>query len=166
MSSNPLLVGVDVHRKTNTICLMNRDGQEVGQRFIAQNNRQGTAALARAIDTLATEEGYDSIQIAAEATGWYWWHFFQMLDQDTSLNQRPLALYSFNPRLIANFRKTYSDLDKTDLIDAFVIADRLRLGRDLLNGGIVSNNGPAGSSEGITERLETGVLAGLEVEIS
>ena len=53
-----------------------------------------------------------------------------MLDQDTFLNQRPLALYPFNPRLIANFRKTYSDLDKTDLIDAFVIADRLRLGRD------------------------------------
>ena len=69
MSSNSLLVGVDVHRKTNTICFMNRDGQEVGQRFSVQNNHQGTAALARAIDTLATEEGYDAIQIAAEATG-------------------------------------------------------------------------------------------------
>jgi len=129
--SNPLLVGVDVHRKTNTICLMNRDGQEVSQRFSTQNNRQGTAALAKAIDALATEEGCDAIQIAAEATGWYWWHFFQALDQDPFLSQRPLALYSFNPRITANFKKTYSDLDKTDPIDAFVIADRLRLGRDL-----------------------------------
>jgi len=129
--SNPLLVGVDVHRKTNVVCFMKRDGQEIGQRFSVQNNRQGTANLAQAIDSLATEEGCDAIQIAAEATGWYWWHFFQTLEQDTFLNQRPLALYSFNPRLTANFKKTYSDLDKTDSIDAFVITDRLRLGRDL-----------------------------------
>jgi len=131
MSNNPLLVGVDVHRKTNTICLMNRDGQEIGQRLSVPNNRQGTATLARAIDTLATEEGCDAVRIAAEATGWYWWHFFQALDQDTFLNQKPLALYPFNPRLTANFRKIYSDLDKTDTIDAFVVADRLRLGHDL-----------------------------------
>ena len=118
--SNPLLVGVDVHRKTNVVCFMKRDGQEIGQRFSVQNNRQGTANLAQAIDSLATEEGCDAIQIAAEATGWYWWHFFQTLDQDPFLSQRPLALYSFNPRITANFKKTYSDLDKTDSIDAAV----------------------------------------------
>ena len=37
----------------------------------------------------------------------------------------------FNPRLTANFEKTYVDLDHSDPIDAFVAADRLRLGRDL-----------------------------------
>ena len=29
----PLLVGIDVHRKAHTICLTNRDGQEISQRF-------------------------------------------------------------------------------------------------------------------------------------
>jgi len=33
--------------------------------------------------------------------------------------------------LTANFKKSYVDLDKTDPIDAFVIADRLRWGRDI-----------------------------------
>jgi transposase len=40
-------------------------------------------------------------------------------------------LYPINPRLTANFKKTYVDLDHDDPIDAFVVADRLRMGRDL-----------------------------------
>jgi len=129
--SNPLLVGIDVHRKTNTVALMERNGREVAPPFTVANNRPGTAALAQKLGAFAAEEGYDAIQVAAEATGWYWEHFFRTLDDDPFLKQRPLTLYPFNPRLTAHFKKTYADLDKTDLIDAFVIADRLRLGRDL-----------------------------------
>ena len=40
--SHPLLVGADVHRKTNTLCLMDREGQEVGPRLTVENNRPGT----------------------------------------------------------------------------------------------------------------------------
>ena len=47
------------------------------------------------------------------------------------MNQFPVELYPINPRLIANFKKSYVDLDKSDPIDTFVIADRLRWGRDL-----------------------------------
>lgn len=129
--SNPLLVGVDVHRKTNTVALMDLFGREAAPGFTIDNNRPGAQALAQRINELVAEQGYDAIHIAAEATGWYWWHFFRQLAQDPFLNAQPVALYPFNPRLTANFKKTYSDLDKTDSIDAFVIADRLRLGRDL-----------------------------------
>ena len=38
-----------------------------------------------------------------------------------------MELYPINPRLTANFKKTFVDLDHCDPIDAFVIADRLRL---------------------------------------
>jgi len=40
--SNPLLVGVDVHRKSNTVCLMDRQGREIAPRFTVDNNRPGT----------------------------------------------------------------------------------------------------------------------------
>lgn len=129
--SNPLLVGVDVHRKTNTVCLMDSQGREVAPRFTVDNNRPGTQAFIQKVAQQVVDGNFDAIHIAAEATGWYWWHFFQTLDQDPFLNQWPLALYPFNPRLTANFKKTYGDLDHTDPVDAFVIADRLRLGRDL-----------------------------------
>jgi transposase len=129
--SNPLVVGIDVHRKTNTVALMEQTGREVVPRLTVQNNRPGTAALVQKLQTAVQDGGYDALHVAAEATGWYWWHLFHTLDRDPLLHDKPLALYPFNPRLTANFRKTYSDRDKTDLIDAAVIADRLRLGRDL-----------------------------------
>jgi transposase len=87
--------------------------------------------LVQRLQAIVLQQGFDTVQVAAEATAWYWWHFFHTLDQDPFLKEQEATLYPFNPRLTANFRKTYSDLDKTDLLDAFVIADRLRLGRDL-----------------------------------
>ena len=129
--SNPLLVGVDVHRKTNTVCLMDRQGQEVARRFTVDNNQPGTETFIRHIAQQVVNGDFDAVHIAAEATGWYWWYFFQTLDQAPGLQPWPVALYPFNPRLTANFKKTYVDLDHADPIDAFVIADRLRLGRDL-----------------------------------
>ena len=44
--TNPLLVGIDGHRKTNTVCLMDAAGQEIEQRFNVANNRLGTQAIA------------------------------------------------------------------------------------------------------------------------
>lgn len=129
--SNPLLVGVDVHRQTNTVCLMDSQGREVAPRFTVDNNLPGTQDFIQRVAQQVVEGNFDAIQIAAEATGWYWWHFFRTLDQDPFLNRWPLELYPFNPRLTAHFKKTYVALDHDDPIDAFVAADRLRLGRDL-----------------------------------
>ena len=47
------------------------------------------------------------------------------------MQQWPLQLYALNPRLTANFSKTSVDADHTDCSDAAMIADRLRLGRNL-----------------------------------
>lgn len=129
--SNPLLVGVDVHRQTNTVCLMDLAGHVLGRRRTIDNNRPGAALLVDHLAQQMTAGDFDTIQVAAEATGWYWWHFFQTLSRDPTLQQWPLQLYPLNPRLTANFAKTYVDRDHTDLSDAFVIADRLRMGRDL-----------------------------------
>jgi transposase len=129
--SNPLLVGVDVHRQTNTVCLMDAAGHLLGPRRTIDNNRPGAEVLVHQLAHQMAAGDFDAIQIAAEATGWYWWHFFQTLSHDPTLQQWPLQLYPLNPRLTANFAKTYVDHDHTDLSDAFVIADRLRMGRDL-----------------------------------
>jgi hypothetical protein len=129
--THPLLVGVDVHRKTNTVALMDSQGHEVGRRFTVDNNCPGSQAFIQQVAARVAEGDFDAIHIAAEATGFYWWHFFQTLAQDSTLTHWPLTLYPFNPRLTAKFKQTYDDLDHTDLNDAFVVADRLRLGRDL-----------------------------------
>lgn len=129
--NTPLFVGTDVHRKKNMFALMNSQGREVVPRFSAENNRPGTEQSIKQLVELLKGGEYDGIKLAAEATSWYWFHFFQMLSQDPTLAQWPLELYMLNPRLTANYKRVFSDLDKTDRIDAFVTADRLRMGRDL-----------------------------------
>ena len=128
---NPLLVGVDVHRQTNTVCLIDVAGHLLGPRHTIDNNRPGAELFVRQLAQKMADGDFDAIQIAAEATGWYWWQFFQTLSGDPTLQHWPLQLYPLNPRLTATFAKTYVDRDHTDTSDAFVIADRLRMGRDL-----------------------------------
>lgn len=127
MNDHTLIAGVDVHRKTNTYCLMRRDGQEVVPRFTLANNRSGTQTLLTKIRQIMDTNDFSELELAAEATGWYWFHLFEALQHETYAT-KPFLL---NPRLTANFKKSYVDLDKSDALDAFVIADRLRWGRDI-----------------------------------
>jgi transposase len=127
----PLIVGVDIHRKTNTFCLMDQAGVEQRPRFTLDNNRPGTRLFIEQVSEVMQSEEFTELRLAAEATGWYWFHFFQTLQQDELLRAWPVELFALNPRLTANFKKSYVDLDKSDPIDAFVIADRLRWGRDI-----------------------------------
>ena len=129
--SNTILVGIDVHRKTNTVCAMDSQGQELTDRFTVDNNLPGTHEFVEQLASIIADGDFDGIHIAAEATGWYWFHFFQALSHDEFLNQWQVNLYPVNPRLTKNFKKTYVDMEHTDSTDAFIVADRLRMGRDL-----------------------------------
>lgn len=126
-----LLVGIDPHRRTNTAQMMDGAGQELGSAFQFPNNRPGAEAFVKIVRQQVQEGDYETLRIATEATGWYWFHFFQDLSQEPLLNELPLELYALNPRLTAKYKAAFSDLDKDDPIDAFVVADRLRMGRDL-----------------------------------
>jgi transposase len=127
----PLFVGVDVHRKTNTFCLMDGSGDQVMPSFTLDNNRPGTHAFVQQVAALMEAGGFSELQVAAEATGWYWFHFFRSLHEDALLSAWPVELFALNPRLTAKFKEAYVDMDKDDPLDAFTVADRLRFGRDI-----------------------------------
>lgn len=99
-----LLVGIDPHRRTNTAQMMDDSGQPLGQAFRFANNRPGAEAFIKEVTAQAQTGDYQTLRIATEATGWYWFHFFQTLSQDPLLNQSPLELYAINPRLTAKFK--------------------------------------------------------------
>jgi transposase len=128
---NPLVVGVDVHRQQNVVCLLDHRGQEVGPRLRVANNRPGTETLVQQLGQVMETGEFDGIQVSAEATGWYWFHFFQMLNQHPALERWPLELYATNPRLTSKYKESLGEGDKTDLIDAAVVADWLRTRRRL-----------------------------------
>lgn len=128
--SVPLFVGVDVHRRDNHFHCLDPTGQTVAT-FKQRNNRVGTERAITQLTALLQQGSYDEVRLAAEATNWYWLPFFQLLASEATLSQFSLKLYAFNPRVTAKYRDTFVDLDKDDPQDALLLADRLRIGREL-----------------------------------
>lgn len=126
-----LLVGVDIHRRTNVVQVMNGQGQPVTTKLRLANNRPGTTSLVEQLAETAREGDFATIHIAAEATGNYWLPFFCQIQQSAALADWPVSLYPFNPKVIHNFRKSLGDWDKTDELDTVVVVERLRFGREL-----------------------------------
>ncbi|MBU0453361.1 IS110 family transposase, partial [Bacillus thuringiensis] len=67
------------------------------------------------------------------STSVYSFHPSMFLHYDEDLQRFGAKVFLMNPKQIANFKKSYSDMDKTDEIDAFVIADYLRFGRNQMS---------------------------------
>lgn len=130
-TTTDLLVGVDVHRRTNVVQVMDGHGQVLTPPLRLPNNRSGTTALAERLAVLAQAGNANAIHIAAEATGNFWLPFFCQLERAPSLAAWPVMLYPFNPKVIHNFRPSLGDWDKTDNLDTAVITERLRFGRKL-----------------------------------
>ncbi|MGQ9533480.1 MAG: IS110 family transposase [Desulfotomaculales bacterium] len=59
----------------------------------------------------------------------YWWHLFQALYEDPNLAPLQPQIAVLNPKVVDGFKRVYTDLVKTDVLDARVIADCLRFGR-------------------------------------
>lgn len=130
-SDTALIVGVDVHQRSNVTLVMDGCGDVVDNHHSFANNGSGTDQFAHYLTQIAATGGFDTIHIAAEATNNFWLPLFCQLEQLSSLSDRPVTLYPFNPRLVHNFKKALGEEEKTDLRDAGVIAERLRFGKKL-----------------------------------
>ncbi|MFO2551289.1 IS110 family transposase [Alicyclobacillus cycloheptanicus] len=123
-----LFVGIDVSSADLKVCAMNIDGDTLDA-FTVPNNYDGATYLRDKLLSLADKETPKEIHIGLESTSVYSWHPAMFLHEDSSLQERGTKVFTINPKLISKFREAYSDLDKTDYVDAWIIADRLRFGR-------------------------------------
>lgn len=130
-TQDSLLIGVDIHRRTNVVQIMDGQGQVLTRTMRVDNNQPGTMRLIEQLAETARQGNFASIHLAAEATGNYWLPFFCQLEQAEALAEWPVSLYPFNPKVIHNFRKSLGDWNKTDDLDTAVIVERLRFGREL-----------------------------------
>ena len=130
-SDTTLIVGVDVHQRTNVVLVMDGYGDVLDSHRRFANNGAGTVRFADYLAQMVQSSGLQAIHLAAEATNNFWLPFFHQLSQSATLAQWPVRLYSFNPRLVHNFKKALGEEEKTDLRDAGVIAERLRFGKEL-----------------------------------
>lgn len=123
-----LFVGIDVSSNDLKVCIMNQDG-DVLKSLTVDNNLPGSEFLRDQIVALADKHSSQEIQIGMESTSVYSWHPAMFLNEDKELKKRQAKVYTINAKLIKKFKEAYVDLDKTDDIDAWIIADRLRFGR-------------------------------------
>lgn len=123
-----LFVGVDLALRANHVVIVDALGKTISS-FPIANDLVGATILRDKLLSLVEESDVTTVSIGMEATSIYWWHLHQYFQQEKILNSVcTVKVYTINPRLIKNFKKSYSKLDKTDPIDAYVIAERVRFG--------------------------------------
>lgn len=127
--SNTLYVGTDISLAVNRTRFYDARGEEVGRRLESANDLPGSQMLADEACIRAAKIGAGEICWGMEATNLFWLHLAGYLSTHPDLIERGLKLYTFNPLVVAKFKESYSDLGKSDWVDAFVIADRLRFRR-------------------------------------
>jgi len=129
LAQAPVLLGLDVSQANVVACLLLPDGREVTPRFVVSNNQPGAESLAERLADLAEQHRFGRVRIGLEATSLYWWHLASFLKDTPRLSHLRPEVYLFNPKLVHGLKKAYSDCGKTDYVDAWFIAERLRIGR-------------------------------------
>jgi len=107
---------------------MNYEGDTL-ELINAKNDFCGATFLRDKITGWADKLSCKEILIGMESTSVYSWHPGMFFNGEQELQKRNAKVYTINPKLIKKFKDSYVDLDKTDNIDAWIIADRLRFGR-------------------------------------
>jgi hypothetical protein len=124
-------VGLDVSQDAASVCFLLADGAEPVPRWTIPNTQPGADTLATTLAQLAQLHHVDQMRIGMEATGLLWWHLACALKDAPALCPFAPQIYALNPHLIKTFRANYGALPKTDYTDAFLIAERIRFGRQL-----------------------------------
>ena len=127
-----LFVGLDVSSFDMRVCFLNGEGQKLDT-FAVSNDLPGATLLKERLMIRLIGQEVDVLKIGLESTSVYSFHPSMFLHHDKDLKRFGAQVFVMNPKQIANFKKSYSDMDKTDEIDAFVIADYLRFGRNQLS---------------------------------
>jgi len=123
------LLGLDVSQDEVVACLLLPDGREATPRLTLPNNLPGAQALAERLVGMANQHGFRRVRIGLEATSLYWWHLASFLKDSPLLAPFSPEVFLLNPKLVHGLKKAYSDQGKTDHLDAWFIAERLRIGR-------------------------------------
>lgn len=123
-----LFVGIDVSSKINVLCALDFQGNKL-LNLEALNNQPGAESILNSIIKCLDSNSLKYVVIALESTSFYSTHIANFLSSNELLLAYQPLVYCLNPKTIANYRKSFVDMDKTDPLDAYIIADFARCGR-------------------------------------
>ncbi|MCI1858433.1 MAG: IS110 family transposase [Sporolactobacillus sp.] len=122
-----LFVGIDVSSQKLDVCFLDSDQTMLTQSSLT-NDLNGAEVIKKQVLTLSSITAYKRIVIGMESTSIYSFHPAMFFHEDTDLKALPLDVVTLNPTIIHRYKGLF-DEDKTDTIDAFRIADFLRIER-------------------------------------
>lgn len=124
--SNRLQVGIDFSCKRADLALLSPDGEPIVMHRAFVNSGPGyTMAKELLLETLKAHS-FDGLDVAGEATSYYWLPYFLKLAADPDLAPYDRKLFLLNPRWVHWYKKSYPPDHKNDLKDPFYIGDRMR----------------------------------------
>ena len=123
-----LFVGIDVSSKTNVLCALDFQGNKL-LNLKSLNNQPGAESILHSVLSCLNSNSIKYVVIALESTSFYSTHIDNFLSSNEALLAYTPMVYCLNPKTIANYRKSFVDMDKTDPLDAFIIVDFARCGR-------------------------------------
>jgi transposase len=129
--TNTLFVGIDISLNKFDVEYLDIHSNILSNKKnkIFPNNPSGLSRFVDETLFIAKKHNFNRIKIGFEATNNYGFHLPFYLTEDERLKKFELLIYQINPKIIKNARKSYSEIPKTDSIDAYVIAERLKNGK-------------------------------------
>lgn len=124
-----LFVGIDVSAKTNVVCAINFASDTLLKATVDNNQCGAEKLCSLLVNLLSSHSEFTETAIALESTSFYSIHIANYLSSNISLLPFKPFVFCLNPKTVANYKKSFIGLSKTDPIDAFVIADFARVGR-------------------------------------
>lgn len=124
-----LFVGIDVSSTENVVCAIDFDTNKL-LKFAVSNNHLGACELSQKLSAfLSKNRQFKRLMIVLESTSFYSTHIAIYLSSTDELLPFNTYVYCLNSKTVANYKKSFIDIAKTDPDDAFLIADFARVGR-------------------------------------
>lgn len=124
-----LFVGIDVSSKSNVVCAIDFYKNQMIKTSVSNNQPGAYDLICQILSVMHKHTDLNTIVVALEATSIYSIHIANFLSSCEELMPYQPYVFCLNPKMTANYRKSFIGMNKTDLLDAFVIADFARVGR-------------------------------------
>lgn len=124
-----LNTGIDISLRKAAVSIIDQSGIRLGKPFEIPNTQPGNQDLEERLLAILKAGGFESLRLGMESTSFYGFHLAEYFTASTKLAPwRPL-IYMINAKRIHDFKGAFPEKDKTDLVDAEVIAEFLRFGQ-------------------------------------
>jgi len=121
-----LIAGIDIGGSNNDVCAVSDTGEVVAAHQRFAHTRPGSEELAIWLAEQVVHGEFDRLQIAGESTGLHWFHLFWHLQHTPEFDDLDVELYLVNAHAVAKFKPSLCEQEKTDVKDAYAIAEWLR----------------------------------------